>query len=114
MKRHLISLVIVLLAAFATSHAGAQQGDCGIVRDVKPKTLDEPTWKRLNNIYEMVGEENYQLAYEELVRFQKRTRGNNYLDAIIYQALAQVQWALEDYDGALVSFEEAEIGRAHV
>ncbi len=107
MKRHLISLVIVLLAAFATSHAGAQQGDCGIVRDVKPKTLDEPTWKRLNNIYEMVGEENYQLAYEELVRFQKRTRGNNYLDAIIYQALAQVQWALEDYDGALVSFEEA-------
>jgi tetratricopeptide (TPR) repeat protein len=87
--------------------AFAQADPCNIERDVSTKALDEPTWKRLNSIYEEVGNENYQQAREELLVMQKRARNDEYLEAIIYQALAQVQWALEDYDSALSSFERA-------
>ncbi len=85
----------------------AQANSCDIERDVKSKALDEPTWNRLNRIYEYVGNEEYEAARNDLLALQKRSRGNNYLDAIIYQALAQVQWALEDFDSALTSFERA-------
>jgi tetratricopeptide (TPR) repeat protein len=106
MKQVLIlTLLIAPLALPGQAHG--QSNDCGIERDVKAKVLDEPTWQRLNRIYEYVGEENYQAAYDDLQIMQKRARGNNYLDAILNQAMAQVQWALEDFDGALTSFERA-------
>jgi tetratricopeptide (TPR) repeat protein len=86
----------------------AQASQCGVEREVKPKPLDEPTWNRLNRIYEYVGEEDYDSAYKELITLQERSEDKgDYLNAIIYQALGQVQWSLEDYDSALRSFEQA-------
>lgn len=100
--------ISLLCAVLGAGSAAAQSGQCGIERDVDPQPLDEPTWRRLNRIYESVGEEKYETAYEGLKGFLERSKNRDeYLRAIIYQALAQVQWALEDFDGALTSFERA-------
>jgi tetratricopeptide (TPR) repeat protein len=107
MNKFFIAMILAVGSAVFATSAAAQSNQCNIERDVSTKALDEPTWKRLNSIYEEVGEENYQQAYEELLVMQKRVRKDEYLEAIIYQALAQVQWALEDYDSALASFERA-------
>jgi tetratricopeptide (TPR) repeat protein len=85
----------------------AQADGCGIERDVTPTPLDEQTWKRMNDIYEDVGEENYDLAYQKLVAMTERTRGSEYLKAIIQQLLGQVEWARENFDEALAAFEQA-------
>ena len=85
----------------------AQANDCGIERDVTPKPLDEQTWKRMNDVYEEIGEENYDLAFEKLNSMVERARGGVYLKAIVQQLLGQVEWARENYDAALRGFESA-------
>ena len=107
MKKPLLTVVLTLSFLVPAGAAVAQSDPCNIDRDVKPKALDEPTWKRLNSVYEEVGEENYQQAKEELEVMLRRVRKDEYLEAVLQQALAQVQWALEDYDSALSSFERA-------
>ena len=107
MKKALLTVVLTLSFLVPAGAAVAQSDPCNIDRDVKPKALDEPTWKRLNSVYEEVGEENYQQAKEELEVMLRRVRKDEYLEAVLQQALAQVQWALEDYDAALSSFERA-------
>lgn len=107
-KSGLVTFICVLAASVVyTSPVLAQNDGCGIVREVKPTPLDEQTWKRMNDIYEDVGEENYDLAYEKLIAMTERTRGSEYLQAIIQQLLGQVQWARENYDAALAAFEKA-------
>ncbi|NIN58466.1 MAG: tetratricopeptide repeat protein [Xanthomonadales bacterium] len=55
-----------------------------------------------------MGEEMYAEAREEILWMMERARERDrYLRAILHQALAQIQWALEDYDASLKSFEEA-------
>jgi len=107
MKRNLTLAALLLASLLWLDAAFARDDDCGIERNVKAKPLDESTWQRLNRIYEFVGEENYQQARDDLLSLEKRARGNRYLEAIVYQALAQVQWSLEDFDAALSSFERA-------
>ena len=101
-----LATFVCVLAASAIFSAPvlAQADGCGVVREVKPTPLDEQTWKRMNDIYEDVGEENYDLAYEKLIAMTERTRGSEYLKAIIQQLLGQVQWARENYDAALKAF----------
>jgi len=107
-SRFLFLATALAWLALTSGAVMAQANLCGIEREVKPKPLDEPTWQRLNRIYETVGEEDYKGAYDELLDLQRRSQGKgDYLEAIIHQMLAQVQWALEDFDGALASFEQA-------
>lgn len=107
MMKNLISFSILVACMAYAAVAPAQANRCDIDRDVKNQALDEPVWKRLNAIYEDVGEERYQEAYDQLLLMQKRARNDEYLEAVVHQALAQVQWALEDFDAALASFERA-------
>ncbi|NIP18080.1 MAG: tetratricopeptide repeat protein, partial [Xanthomonadales bacterium] len=101
---------LIILAGLAClalpGQAPAQAQLCGEERGITTQPLDEPTWRRLNRAYEMVAEEDYASAYEELSRMYSRAR-DNYLRAVLAQGLAQVQWALEDFDASLRSFEEA-------
>ena len=107
-KSGFVTLICVLAAsAFYTAPVLAQSDGCGVLREVKPTPLDEQTWKRMNDIYEDVGEENYDLAYDKLIAMTERTRGSEYLKAIIQQLLGQVEWARENYDAALKAFETA-------
>jgi tetratricopeptide (TPR) repeat protein len=65
------------------------------------------TWKQLNSVYEDVGEERYDEAYEALRKMLGRVGRDRYLQAILNQALAQVEWSRGNYDPALKYFEAA-------
>lgn len=100
-------LAVMLAAALVSGPAAAQTAACGVERDVSVKPLSEQTWKAMNDIYEDIGEENYDLAYQKLRDMMERDRGGVYQQAIIQQLIGQVEWARENYDAALRGFEEA-------
>ena len=100
-----VSAIVLGIGAFAAPAALAQ-GQCGVERKVSTGTLDEATWKQLNGIYEDVGEERYNEAYDDLQRLLTRAGRDAYLQAIIYNALAQVEWARENFTQALNYFEK--------
>ena len=102
-----LALVAAVALGAATLAPGAAAQDCGVERQVKTAALDEATWKRLNSIYEDVGEEKYAEAYEGLKELEKRAGKDKYLAAVVAQGLAQVEWARENYDAALREFERA-------
>ena len=104
---------VQLLLAGALALAGnvnmayAQAADCGKKREVGTKALDEATWKQLNSVYEDVGEERYDDAYKSLQKMLSRAGRDVYLQSILNQALAQVEWSRENFDPALKYFEKA-------
>jgi tetratricopeptide (TPR) repeat protein len=100
-------LFTLLLAAAACGPAQAQSRNCGVEREPGTGTLDELTWKQLNAIFEDVGEERYDEAYADLQKLMGRAGRDQYLQAILNQALAQVEWARGNYDAALRYFETA-------
>ena len=92
----------------AVGQAVAQSDTCKPPhRNVGTGTLDEMTWKQLNSIYEAVGEERYDEAYESLRKLLNRAGRDRYLQAIINQGLAQVEWSRGRYEPALNYFEKA-------
>lgn len=102
----LLVLAVCLTAIFIGT-ASAQTPACGEERKAGGKALDEVTWKQLNSVYEDVSEEKYDTAYNELQKMLGRAGRDDYLRAIINQALAQVEWSRENYDEALSYFEQA-------
>jgi tetratricopeptide (TPR) repeat protein len=105
-KNTLIAVLLAMLAVSFSAQAMAQASECGQKRGTKSAALDEITWKKLNDIYEDVGEELYDEAYEKLSRMYQRMRGE-YEKAVVAQGLAQVEWARENYEEALKYFETA-------
>ena len=105
-KSTLTAVLLAVLAVSFSAQAAAQASECGKKRGAKSAALDEITWKKLNDIYEDVGEELYDEAYEKLARMYQRIRGD-YEKAVVAQGLAQVEWARENYDEALKYFEVA-------
>jgi tetratricopeptide (TPR) repeat protein len=101
------AVLAVLLALAAVGPTPGQADACNIQRDVRTGTLDEVTWKQLNSVYEDVGEERYDEAYESLRKLLARAGRDPYLQAILNQALAQVEWSRGNYDPALQYFEKA-------
>lgn len=102
-------LLLVLLTSVAVSMPGqvfAQASECGKKRSKTASALDEVSWKKLNDIYEDVGEELYDVAYDKLQKMNARAR-DDYLRAVLAQGLAQVEWARSNYDPALTQFEKA-------
>jgi len=105
-RKVLVIVLLVVIAVSLPSQLLAQSSECGKKRDKKAAALDEMTWKKLNDIYEDIGEELYDVAYEKLQKVYKRTH-DDYQQAIMAQALAQVEWARSNYDSALSYFETA-------
>ena len=102
-------IIFALLAVIAISLPGqvfAQASECEKKRDVDGGALDEATWKRLNDVFEDVGEEKYDAAFEKLQKMNARAHGK-YEKAVLAQALAQVEWSRSNYDAALTNFETA-------
>lgn len=102
--RLVLSIALICCSAANLQAQGAQ---CGKSRQVGAKALDEVTWNQLNDVYELVGQEKYDAAYAELQKMVNRAGRDEYLQAILYQALAQVEWSRENYDPALNYFEKA-------
>ena len=101
------SMLSAGLALLVASPVLGQPNACDVDRDVGTGTLDEMTWKQLNSVYEDVGEERYDEAYEALRKMLDRVGRDRYLQAILNQALAQVEWSRGNYDPALKYFEAA-------
>ena len=107
MLRKLLFFGLLLSVAVSIpAEVSAQVSECGKKRGVTTDALDEVTWKRLNDVYEDVGEERYDNAYEKLVKMNARAN-RNYEKAVMAQALAQVEWVRSNYDSALFNFEKA-------
>ncbi|MGD2129850.1 MAG: hypothetical protein PVJ17_11145, partial [Lysobacterales bacterium] len=85
----IVCVLVAAVALFPPAGMAAQADKCGIKRDVGTKALDEVTWKQLNSIYADVGEEKYDEAYTDLKKMMKRAGRDDYLQAILDQALAQ-------------------------
>lgn len=100
-------LLVTSLLTWLAAPAFGQAGKCGVERDPGTGTLDELTWKQLNAIFEDVGEERYDEAYANLQKLIGRAGRDKYLQAILNQALAQVEWARGNFDPALGYFETA-------
>jgi tetratricopeptide (TPR) repeat protein len=100
-------LVLVVITALSVEMVYAQAVQCGVTREVGSRALDELTWKQLNSIYQDVSEERLDDAYNDLQKMLKRAGRDIYLEAIINQALAQVEWTRKNYQAALRYFEKA-------
>ena len=103
----IFTTVIAVWVMLTPGFSFAQTEDCGLQRNVGTKALDEMSWKQLNAIYEDVGEEKYDEAYTDLQKMLRRAGHDEYLRAIVNQALAQVEWSRGNYDAALKYFEAA-------
>ena len=109
-KLILIRRILPLLAIFLLAFAGAcpaQADACGMQRDVGARALDELAWKQLNVIYEKVSAEEYDEARDDLLKMLGRAGRDVYLQAILNQALAQVEWSRGNYTESLGYFEKA-------
>ncbi len=108
MKYGIYLSLSALLAAGLLVHspAQAQAGACGEERDIKQGLMDEATWKRMNEAFEQVGEENYSAAMDNLNYLRNRAR-DDYVKAVVAQGIGQVNWAQGNYDQSLKDFELA-------
>src|SRR5688572_5632599 len=106
-SRSLLAIIAAAVLLLTSFEVNAQAAQCGQKRDVGGKAMDEVTYKQLNNVFEMVGKEQYNEAYNELRRMLGRAGKDEYLQAILYQALAQVEWSRNNFDPALQYFEQA-------
>ena len=106
LKTVLLTTLVAVMLAGLPSQVSAQSSDCGKKRGKISAALDEVAWKKLNDIYEDVGEELYDVAYEKLMKMYGRTY-DDYQKAVVAQGLAQVEWARSNFDAALGYFETA-------
>jgi tetratricopeptide (TPR) repeat protein len=105
-RKYFIYALITVVLASMSGQVIAQQSECNKKRKVITGALDEATWKRLNDIYEDVGEEHYDEAYAKLIKMSARS-SDKYQKAVVNQALAQVEWSRSNYEPALAYFEKA-------
>lgn len=103
--RQILLPVFLLMLPFGS--VLGQADACGVDRNVQVRALNELTWKQLNRVYEEVGEEQFDTAYDELQKMLRRAGSDEYLQAVLYQALAQVEWSRKNYDASLSYFEQA-------
>ena len=106
LRNSLVSAMLMLVLTPLTSvESQAQASECGQPRKVGTRALDEASYKQLNKVYEDVGEEKYDEAFAQLQKMLARVRKDVYLDAVLSQAMAQVEWSRENFDAALIYFE---------
>lgn len=105
-KKLFLALLLAVATASVPLQAMAQASECGKERNKTGGALDEPTYKKLNDIYEDVGNELYDIAYDKLKVMINRAKGK-YLKATLYQMMAQVEWARSNFESALYNFEQA-------
>ena len=101
LRQSLFSMLLVIPLAVLTSvEALAQADQCSQTRKVGTKAMDKASYKQLNRVYEDVGEEKYDEAFAQLQKMLARVRSDEYLEAILSQAMAQVEWSRENFDAA--------------
>ena len=80
---------------------------CGIERRVPGRALTPGTYERMEEIYELIGEERYDEAYPELEGMLDRVSRNDYELALVLQTMANVRMAQEREEDALTLYQRA-------
>lgn len=86
---------------------GSETGVCGIERQVPGRALTQSTYNRMEDIYELIGEEQYDEAYPELEAMLDRVDRNDYELAVVLQTMGNVRMAQEREEEALPLYERA-------
>jgi len=99
-------LLLVGAGPAAFAQTGSETLSCGEERDVEPGLMTEQTFNRMNDIFEMIGEEEYDEAYDELENLRER-RISDYEMAQVEQAMGFITAQREQYQAAVRHFSEA-------
>ena len=102
------SLTLAAALIFAGSAAAQTVGNtpCGVERDVEAGLLSPDMYERLTDAFELIGEEQYAEAYEELSDLRDR-RMTEFETATVEQALGFSAAQLERYPAAIEHLREA-------
>ncbi len=113
MNMHRFPVLLVpfglLLAAFSPisfAQTGSETLSCGEERDIEPGLMTEQTYNRMNEAFEMIGEEEYDAAYGELDNLRK-ARMSDFEKASVEQAMGFITAQREQYEAAIGHFSEA-------
>ena len=109
MKTANILLLSALLLASGQALAQTEVAgfQCGVEREVSAGALTERTYRRLSDVYELIGEDNYEEAYPDLQDLLERNERDDYASATILQAMAFVRAQQERYRDAINLFQRS-------
>jgi len=102
----LLGGLLTVSASGAIAQVGSETLACGEEREVQPGMISEGTYNRMNSAYELIGEEEYAEALEDLRKLAD-ARLSDFERASVLQALGFVTSQLERYGDAVEYFEEA-------
>lgn len=108
MNRFAIFLLPVglMLSPYAIAQTGAETMACGEEREVEQGLMSESTYNRMNSAFELIGEEEFQNAYDELENL-RRGQLSDFEKASVEQALGFIMAQWERYEEAIDHFSEA-------
>jgi tetratricopeptide (TPR) repeat protein len=86
---------------------GSEAGVCGIERRTLAGAMTASLASRMEDIYDLIGEERYDEAYPELEAMLERVGRNEYELAVVLQTMANVRMAQEREEDALALYERA-------
>lgn len=99
-------LLLYAASPVAFAQTGSETLSCGEERDIEPGLMTEQTYNRMNEAFEMIGEEEYDAAYKELDNL-RNARLSDFEQASVEQAMGFITAQREQYDAAIRHFSEA-------
>jgi len=99
-------LLLCAASPVAFAQTGSETLSCGEERDIEPGLMTEQTYNRMNEAFEMIGEEEYDAAYKELDNL-RNARLSDFEQASVEQAMGFITAQREQYDAAIRHFSEA-------
>lgn len=101
-----LGLLFAVGSPIAQAQTGSETLSCGEERDIEPGLMTEQTYNRMNEAFEMIGEEDYDAAYNELDNLRK-ARLSDFEEASVEQAMGFITAQREQYEAAIGHFSEA-------
>lgn len=92
--------------AQADAQSSGNQGESGYDREVEPGTMTENTYRRLEDVHELISDEKYAEAEEKARELVDRAR-SNYEEAVAVQTYGHILAAQEKYPRAIEQFMRA-------
>lgn len=99
-------LLLASVSPIAFAQTGSETLSCGEEREIEPGLMTEQTYNRMNEAFEMIGEEEYDAAYRELDNL-RNARLSDFEKASVEQAMGFITAQREQYEAAVRHFSEA-------
>src|SRR6056297_826055 len=99
-------LLLFSVSPVVFAQTGSETVSCGEERDIEPGLMTEQIYNRMNEAFELIGEEEYDAAYDELDNLRK-ARMSDFEKASVEQAMGFITAQREQYQAAIGHFSEA-------